>query len=138
MLVEPGEFLFDLASHVRVFFEGVLLAGKKDEALASLERVAQMGLVMPAEKDEDLNSIKDAPEFKLILRKFEASKAPVINSSTAFTFHEKGLITEGLAYDPIEETFFVSSVHKRKILTVDKGGEIKTFASDQDGLFSVR
>ena len=35
------------------------------------------------------------------------------------------------------ETFFVSSVHKRKILTVGKSGEATTFASDQDGLFSV-
>ncbi len=33
--------------------------------------------------------------------------------------------------------FFVSSVHKRKILSVSRTGEAKTFASEQDGLFSV-
>ncbi len=113
------------------------LAGKKNDALSSLAKVAEMGLVMPAEKDGDLESIKDTPAFKLILKQFEASKAPVIKSSTAFTIHEKGLITEGLAYDPVEETFFVSSVHKRKILSVSKSGEAKPFASEQDGLFSV-
>ena len=53
-----------------------------------------MGLVMPAEKDGDLDSIKDTPEFKSILKRFEASKAPLINSSTAFILNEKGLITE--------------------------------------------
>jgi sugar lactone lactonase YvrE len=37
----------------------------------------------------------------------------------------------------VEQTFFVSSVHKRKILSVGKNGEVKTFASEQDGLFSV-
>ncbi|HXI88901.1 MAG TPA: hypothetical protein VNO24_02695, partial [Blastocatellia bacterium] len=42
-----------------------------------------------------------------------------------------------LAYDPVEETFFVSSVHKRKILSVSRTGETKTFASEQDGLYSV-
>jgi hypothetical protein len=113
------------------------LAGRKNDALSSLAKVAEMGLVMPAEKDGDLDSIKDTPEFKLILKQFEASRAPIIKSSTAFTIHEKGLITEGLAYDPVEETFFVSSVHKRKILSVSKSGEAKTLASEQDGLFSV-
>ena len=113
------------------------LAGKRSDALASLSKVAEMGLVLAAEKDGDLDSIKDAPEFKLILKRFEASKAPIIKSSTAFTINEKGLITEGLAYDPLEETFFVSSVHKRKILSVSKSGDAKTFASEQDGLFSA-
>jgi hypothetical protein len=113
------------------------LAGRKSEALAALSKVAEMGLVLPAEKDGDLASVKDTPEFKLILARFEASKAPVINSSLGFTFHEKGLITEGLAYDPAEASFFVSSVHKRKILAVGKNGDVKTFASEQDGLFSV-
>jgi hypothetical protein len=113
------------------------LAGRKSEALAALSRFAEMGLVLPAEKDGDLASIKDTPEFKLILARFEASKTPVIRSSAGFTIHEKGLITEGLAYDPVEESFFVSSVHKRKILAVGKSGDVKTFASEQDGLFSV-
>ncbi len=113
------------------------LAGRSDDALTSLGRVAEMGVVMPAEKDGDLDSIKDTPGFKLILKQFEASMAPVVRSSTAFTIPEKGLITEGLAYDPVNETFFVSSVHKRKILAVSRSGETKTFASEQDGLLSV-
>jgi hypothetical protein len=113
------------------------LAGKKSDALASLSRVAEMGLTLPAQNDSNLDSIKDTPEFKLILKRFEASRTPIVKSSNAFVIHEKGLITEGLAYDPIEETFFVSSVHKRKILSVGKNGDVKQFASDQDGLFSV-
>lgn len=113
------------------------LAGRKSDALASLTQVAEMGLVMPAEKDTDLDAIKDTPEFRLILKRFEASKAPVNNSSAGFTIHEKGLITEGLAYDPADETFFVSSVHKRKILAIGKSGDVKVFAAEQDGLFSV-
>ncbi|MFY9611404.1 MAG: tetratricopeptide repeat protein [Blastocatellia bacterium] len=113
------------------------LAGRKSEALAHLSKLGEMGLVVPAEKDPDLDSIKDTPEFKLILKRFEASKAPVINSSAGFTIHEKGLITEGLAYDSAEAIFFVGSVHKRRILAVGRNGEVRTFASEQDGLFSV-
>lgn len=113
------------------------LAGRKNEALASLSQVAEMGLILPAQKDSDFDAIKDTPEFNLIIKHMEASGAPIIKSSNAFVIHEKGLITEGLAFDPVEETFFVSSVHKRKILSVSKNGEVKPFASDKDGLFSV-
>ena len=113
------------------------LAGRKSEALASLSQVAEMGVVLSAQKDSDLDSLRDNPEFKLIIKRFEASKAPVIKSSNGFVIHEKGLITEGLAYDPAHETFFVSSVHKRKILSVNKNGEVSQFASEQDGLFSA-
>lgn len=113
------------------------LAGRKSEALASLSQVAEMGVILSAQKDNDLDSIRDTPEFKLIIKRFEASKAPFIKSSNGFVIHEKGLITEGLAYDPVDETFFVSSVHKRKILSVNKNGEVSQFASEQDGLFSA-
>ena len=113
------------------------LVGKKEDALSHLNKIADMGLIMPIEKEADLNSIKDTEEFKSLLKRFEASRAPVIRSSPAFTVREKGLITEGLAFDPFEETFFVSSVHKRKILSLNKTGEVKTFASEQEGLFSV-
>lgn len=113
------------------------LQGKKSDAIAGLTKIAAMGLALHPEKDGDFDSIKESEEFKTVLRKFESNKAPVINSTTAFTIHEKGLITEGLAYDPVSETFFVSSVHKRRILAVNKNGEAKTFADEQAGLWSV-
>jgi hypothetical protein len=113
------------------------LQGKKSEAIASLSKIAEMGLALRPEKDPDFDSIKDSSEFQVILRRFDASRVSLVKSSTAFTIHEKGLITEGLAYDPVEETFFISSVHKRKILSVSKRGETTTLATEQDGLFSV-
>ena len=113
------------------------LQGKKSDAIAGLSKVAAMGLALHPEKDADFDSIKDSEEFKAVLRKFESNKAPIINSATAFTIHEKGLITEGLAYDPVSETFFVSSIHKRRILAVNKSGEVKTLADEQAGLWSV-
>lgn len=111
--------------------------GKKNDAIASLSRIAEMGIALRPEKDTDFDSIKDSVEFKEILKRFDDSRKPIVRSSTAFTIQEKGLITEGLAYDPVEETFFVSSVHKRKILIVYKNGEVKTLATRDDGLFSV-
>jgi hypothetical protein len=113
------------------------LVGNKREALAGLARVAEMGLIYPAAEDTDFDSIKDTDEFKAILKKFEDNRAPVGRSTTAFTLQEKGLVTEGIAFDPSSETFYVSSVHKRKILSVSKDGTVKDFATERDGLWDV-
>lgn len=117
---------------------GYALVGNKKEALTWLARGAEMGLVYPAAEDDDFNSIKDTAEFKAILKKIESNKLPVINSRLAFTVKEKGLIPESVAYDPATQTFYLSSVHKRKILSIDKKGEVREFATAQrDGLWSV-
>jgi hypothetical protein len=113
------------------------LVGNKAEALMWLGRVAGMGMIYRADRDTDFDSLKESQEFKAILKKFEENKLPINHSSTAFTIPEKGLITEGIAYDPSSETFYISSVHKRKILSVGKDGAAKNFATERDGLWSV-
>jgi hypothetical protein len=60
-----------------------------------------------------------------------------VKSEPAFTVDEKGLISESVAYDPTTQIFYVSSVHKRKIVSLDKNGARKTFADERDGLWSV-
>ena len=114
------------------------LNGKSREAIDWLGRVALMGLIYPAGEDEDFASIRNSDEFKALLRIFETNKTPVTHSVEAFTLEEKGLVTEGLAYDPVTETFYVSSIHKRKIVSVDKKGEARDFSNSQDGLWSVQ
>lgn len=115
------------------------LTGNKKAALAELNKFADFGVVIadPA-KDEDLVSIKEAPEFESILKKIEKSRLPIGQTETAFKFSEKDLITEGLAYDQEEKTFYVGSVRKRKILSIDKNGKVADFtSSQQDGLWGV-
>jgi len=113
------------------------LQGKTAEAVASLSKIAEMGIALRPEKDPNFDPIKESPEFKAILKRFDQNRTPVVKSTTAFSIHEKGLITEGLAYDPVDQTFYVSSVHKRKILSISKNGEVATLATEQDGLFSA-
>ena len=113
------------------------LAGDKREALAWLRSGAEMGLVYPADQDTDFNSVKDTIEFKAILKKIEDNRLPVIKSSTAFTVHEKGLVPESVAYDAATQTFYLSSVYKRKILSIDGKGLTREFANERDGLWSV-
>ena len=45
----------------------------------------------------------------------------------AFIVHEKDLIPEGIAYDPAEKAFYVSSIYKKKIVKITAKGEVSDF-----------
>ena len=113
------------------------MRGNKSESLRLLGSLARMKLFFPIEKLADFDPFKSSPEFAELLREFERNKAPVGRSTQAFSVREKGLIGEGLAYDPVTKRFFVSSVRKRKILSVAPEGEVTPFAAAGNGLWSV-
>lgn len=57
---------------------------------------------------------------------------------TAFSLTEKDLIPEGLAYNPIDSSFFIGSIYKHKIVKVSSDGRCEDFTSSrQDGLGEV-
>src|SRR5882762_11191566 len=56
----------------------------------------------------------------------------------AFRLSEKDLIPEGIAFDPLTKSFYVSSINKRKIVKVDETGSVSDFISSrQDGIGEV-
>ncbi len=150
-------YMYDLAA-------GYALIGKKEQALTLLSQMAAMGFVFPEiEKDRDFDSLR-APEgpasagprlgeqdeaartrgsaslrseFDAVLKKFADNQKPVGYSETAFTVHEKGLVPEGLAYDPETKTFFLGSVYRRKIVAVNAAGDARDFSQESDALWSV-
>ncbi len=61
-----------------------------------------------------------APGFAEVRRALEVNRRPVVKSTVAFTLPERDLLTEGIAYDPRTRAFFVGSVHRRKIVRVDR------------------
>ncbi|HVG28956.1 MAG TPA: hypothetical protein VM864_04475 [Pyrinomonadaceae bacterium] len=113
------------------------LNGHRADALLWLDRVARMGLVVPAESEESFDSLKESGEFKAVLEKFRRNGLPLVRSAPAFTVHEKGVVPESVAYDPVGENFYLSSVFKRKILRVSASGGATEFAAERDGLWSV-
>lgn len=113
------------------------LNGRKEESIDWLGRLARMGLAYAADKDEDFASLRDSREFANVLALLQKNSSPVGDSVPAFTVHEKGLVPESVAYDPSTRSFYVSSVYRRKILRVAPNGEVKEFATERDGLWSV-
>ncbi|HZS44265.1 MAG TPA: hypothetical protein VFC63_04135 [Blastocatellia bacterium] len=124
-------------TYIYYLAKGYALAGDKNNAVRALSEGINMGFTYPLADDKDFVSIKDTDEFKDLIAKMERNKAHVGNSEPAFTIPEKGLITEGLAYNPNDQSFYVSSVYKRKIVKIDKQGNVKDFATNQDDLWSV-
>jgi hypothetical protein len=96
-----------------------------------------MGLAYDAGKDEDFASLKDSPEFASVLALLGKNRSPLGDAPQAFTLREKGLVPEGVAYDPAAKAFYVSSVYRRKILRVTSKGVVEEFATERDGLWSV-
>ena len=113
------------------------LNSQPKEAIALLRRTAGMGLIFAPAADHDFDSLHDSPDFNDVVKQFEKNKEPTINSLNAFSVHEKGLVPESVAYDESTGVFYLSSVYKRKILSVTKSGEAKVFATEADGLWSV-
>ena len=113
------------------------LTGDHREAIALLGKIANMGLTYAPESDEDLASLRGTKEFQAVVDRFASNLKPVSHSSPAFTIDQKGLITESVAYDDKTKTYYVSSVHKRKVISVDSRGNVKDFSKPGDGLWSA-
>ena len=127
-------------NHPRLMYNlaaGYALNGRTDDALLWLGKTADMGLVVPAATDNDFYGLKGLGAFTTLLQRIERNKAPIIKSVPGFTINEKGLVPESVAYDPVTKVFYISSVYKRKILSLDQKDEVRDFATERDGLWSV-
>lgn len=109
---------------------GHALVGQTKEALADLEKLLQMNVFFDVTRDEDLASLQKLPAFGAIRDNFAALEKKVIGTSTvAFTLPERQFVPEGIAYDAQTKSFFVSSVHQRKIVRISADGKSKDFAA---------
>ena len=127
-------------NHPRLIYNlgtAYVLNGRVDDALASLERLTKMGLGYRFDKDEDLASLNDNERYKQILAASAANLRPVNASTKVLELTDKTMIAESVAFDPGSKQFFVGSIHKRKIVSVDANGVEREFSSPVDGLYAV-
>jgi len=141
MLINMNQALILRPNHPRILYNLAIsfaLNNKKSEALNILNKMAEMGLYYPVEKDSDFVSVMNDKEFLSVVDRFKENQMPIINSNTNITYPEKDLITESVAYDAETGSFYLSSIHKRKIVMINKNGETRDFKSEmEDSLWSV-
>jgi sugar lactone lactonase YvrE len=112
-------------------------AGNRAEAARWLEKAVARGLDFDF-ADPAFAFLRQTAELKSLLARAEANRRVVSRSQVAFRIPEKDLIPEGIAHDPKTGAFFLGSLHKRKIVRVDKTGKASDFTtSGQDGLWEV-
>ncbi|MBC7882839.1 MAG: SMP-30/gluconolactonase/LRE family protein [Anaerolineae bacterium] len=112
--------------------------GLKGEALQMLEQLIRLKIQLDLVDNPDLASLKGSKPFQKLLAQHTKLKKSVASSQFAFSVPQKDLVAEGIAYDPAERSFYISSVHRRKILRIDETGKAEDFiAEGQDGIWAV-
>lgn len=116
--------------------------GRPDEALRWLEEFAATGIVRGAARDTLFAPLRGDPRFAAIVARIDSSATPIMRSTPVVTLGDAGLLAEDVAYDPVDDRFFVSSIHRRKILVVDRSGRARDFvppkANGAWGYFALR
>jgi hypothetical protein len=111
--------------------------GENTKALDHLEKMSQAhsGLDPAGGAFRTFKDIANDPRFVALVEQVRKENPPVVRSTTALIVREPDLAPEGIAYDPVEKSFYLSSISKHKIVRIASDGTAKDFkSSQQDGL----
>jgi sugar lactone lactonase YvrE len=133
------------ANKIHPYHQGILyqsglaaaLNNKPDEAVAFLKKAvnikADYDLTSP-----DLASLQENPAFQKLKSLQQELQKKIITSDTAFVIKDRTAHIESITGGESPNTFYLGSIHKRKIITVDAKGKAVDFTKPgQDGLASV-
>lgn len=127
----------DLAYRVA---RGLALTGRAAESVARLGELAALRLSYDLDADRDLDALRARADYAAVRTAMEVARQPVRAGTAAFTLAAPDLIAEALGWDPVTGSFFVSSVHQRRIFRVDGAGGVTDFTPTEEshwGLFGL-
>jgi sugar lactone lactonase YvrE len=86
----------------------------------------------------DFRKSTAANGYREIVDRLNAREPKVRNASVAFTIEgHRDLIPEGIAYDPVDDAFYLTSIYRRKVVRVDRNGAARDFVAEgADGMGS--
>ncbi|MBI1766879.1 MAG: hypothetical protein HYR67_00725 [Bacteroidetes bacterium] len=114
------------------------LTNHNKEAIESLKKAVLINADFKLQGLADFNSINDTKEFKSLIALQKEWQTPVVHSEVAFTIKDRSLHTEGIEYDAEHKTFYLGSIHKRKIIKVASDGTMTDFCpSAFNGMTSI-
>jgi len=110
------------------------LNGQRDEALRIIRLLVAEKVYFDT-ADTDFDSLRSDSRFQTLDAQLKALAVERVGSTEiAFRIPEKGLITEGLAFDQGKGEFYVTSVRKGKILRIDGNGQSHLFTKSDSRL----
>ena len=136
-LINPEDDLI-----INLLAESYVMVGDRSASLMWLRRLLT---VSPCffHLPETAASVLNSEEYRDLALAAKAKRIHSHGSELAFMLSETDLIPEGIAYDPVDKAFFLSSLHKRKIVRVrlrtrHRPPIVEDFTSQgQDGLYST-
>lgn len=114
--------------------------GQASAAARTLKAIAAHRVAADVAGDTDFDSIRGEEGYREAVAQMAALRQQRIDSgaAVAFTVAEKGLVPEGVAYDPRTRSFFLSSIRQRRVLRIGADGGASDFVTAaRDGLRSA-
>lgn len=133
------------ATKLHPYHQGVLyhcgiaaaLNNKPERAIQYLRRAIQINASFDLSV-ADLNSLADRTDFAKLLDEQKQLLQPVITSDTAFVIDDRSLHIECIAAGVQPGEFYLGSIHAKKIVKVEEGGEVRDFVTPgANGLTSI-
>lgn len=112
-------------------------AGNAAEVARWLGRLDELEWDQGANRVDFRNTAADRA-VRAAMAKLDARQPRVNRARPAFTLRgQRDLVPEGIAYDPVDDVFYLSSIHLRKVVRVDRTGAARDFVAEgQDGMLS--
>ncbi len=112
--------------------------GRRDEALRWLRALAETGIARAIGGDTTFARWRDEPEFRAVTARLDSNAAPIANAQLSHSLGDASLLAEDVVWDANGRRFLVSSIHRRKIVAVDRAGRITDFtAPGADSVWGV-
>ncbi len=124
-LPDPTRLLYRLAA-------ARLADGDRVGALAALARQIDAGFVRDPRGDAQFASLDGDPELERLMARMDDLAEPVVQSLELFRIAETGALFEGIARHPFDSTYFLSSVHRRKIVRRAENGTTSDLVASGD------
>jgi len=101
--------------------------GRRDEALRWLRALAETGISRLIGRDTTFARWREDPEFRAVAARLDSNAAPLANAVLFRSLGDASLLAEDVVWDAREQRFLVSSIHRRKIVAVDRSGRVSDF-----------
>ncbi len=135
---EADSIAYGLPSAIWSLAQIAARQGDAEGALRHLAEYSAMGLARSVERDTTFAWMKSDPRLAPIAQSLLANAEPLETATVVARLNDAGLLAEDLAYDVRTGTFYVSSIHRRKVLAVSAEGAIRDFiAPAQNGIWGV-
>lgn len=109
---------------------GAALTGRSSDAYKYLRQAVMIDARLKLKDNPDLASLQGQPAFDTLLKLQQEMLQPIIHSDTAFVIPDRTLHLECVAANSKDGSFFMGSIHRRKIIRRDIKGSVSDFTSD--------